>query len=83
LFLGTHKDNHQDRAKKGRNADKKGQKHHLAKLKNEDVFAIFEMSKNGMNQTQISKIFNVNPSTISFVLSGRNWSHLKGETSVI
>lgn len=48
-----------------------------AKLKEEDVPKIRKMSIDGISKVNISKIFNVSATTISFVVSKKTWKHVK------
>ncbi len=68
LFLGTHKDNNTDKAIKGRAA---------IKLTKEKVIKIFEMRSKGLSVKDISLTFGVVKSTISAILDGKKWSHVK------
>ncbi|PGA79627.1 hypothetical protein COL94_28860 [Bacillus wiedmannii] len=56
---------------------KRGTKHTLSKLNDDDVKAILKMSANGISQMKISKVFNVSRSLISHVINGRCWSHVE------
>ncbi len=76
LWLGTTQDNTEDKMKKGRKADKRGEKHHLAKLSEDDVFKIREMHVQGLKQCEIAKIYHVDNSSISNIIRKRNWSHI-------
>lgn len=75
LWLGRAKENNRDRSLKGRSSDRRGEKHHLSKLTNEDVMNIRKLLKN-KNQAEISKIYSVDPSCISHIKRKRNWAHL-------
>jgi HNH endonuclease len=56
--------------------DKRGEKHHLRKLKNDDVFKIRELLEQGLTQTEISKIYEVSSSVISNIKRKKSWSHI-------
>lgn len=91
LFLGTYADNNADRNAKGRQM--KGDKHHYrtnpelrpigtrngsAKLTDDEVVAI----RNQYNELktphrQLAELFSVTKSTITRVLSGNYWKHVK------
>lgn len=77
LFIGTSKDNAIDKIKKGRGVDNKGDRHGMAKLSTSSITDIIEMKKNGITQTEISKSLSVNQSTISRIVNGLRWRHLK------
>jgi hypothetical protein len=76
LFLGTPKDNMVDKEKKGRGNYPKGDSHHLAKLTEDDIKKIKQLSLS-MTQKQIGSMFNVDASHISRILSG----HKRGRVS--
>ena len=84
LFLGTHKDNVQDMWSKGRNATRKGkkslsmqgEKHHQAKLKESQVYAIKTLLKAGMRQPIIAGLFNIDSSNVSLINTGKAWGHV-------
>jgi hypothetical protein len=77
IFPGTHQDNMADKKIKGRaKGQKKGSGHSLAKLKEEDIHKIFELNKQGQLNTEIAKIFNIDPSNVQLILSRKRWSHI-------
>lgn len=70
LFLGTAKDNSDDKVRKGRQQ---------SKLTREDVAAIrsaCELAER--TQGQIAADFGVSQSIVSLIALGRSWSHLRG-----
>lgn len=71
LFLGTRQDNMDDMVKKGRSL--KGERHSMAKLKEQDVKSIRQMHSNGMPGIRIAKSFKVNKRTIYSILNGKTW----------
>lgn len=73
LFLGTPKDNSDDRTRKGRNA--KGSKSGTAILDEEKVLTIL---KDNRTQIKIANEYGVSKSTIGKIKCGRNWKHLQG-----
>lgn len=53
----------------------KGEKSHLSKLKNEDVFKIkYLYNKGGYSQSGLGKIFNVSQAQIYRIIKGINWN---------
>lgn len=56
--------------------NKRGEKHHLCKLKENDVLEIRRMLSNGLKQSEISEKYNVDQSTISSIKINRNWTHV-------
>lgn len=67
LTLGTHADNMEDMKRKGRKS---------SKLSPDDVRAIKKLLADSMSQTKIAAMFNVNQSQISYIKSGKYWSHI-------
>jgi len=75
LFLGTHKDNQVDAAKKGRMA--KGEDNGKSKLTEEEVLEIREMYSEGdWTQQEIADAFDVSNATIYKILKGKTWAWL-------
>jgi hypothetical protein len=74
LFPGTHSENTQDMVSKHRGLV--GELNRNSKLTEDDVRQIFQYEKEGLTRVAISRIFEVNPETISHILTGRNWGHL-------
>jgi hypothetical protein len=72
LFLGSHADNHKDKAEKGR-CNFVGEKNGRAQFTEDDVRFIREL--NGTEQS-IADFFGVGRSTIHSIRSGRTWSHV-------
>jgi len=77
LFLGTPSDNSQDRENKSRGRDVKGRNHHHAKLTNENVRDILKMRSEGLFLREIAEKFKVTIATISYVTTGKTWTHIK------
>ena len=77
LFAGTCTDNARDMIKKGRKVcgDKKGIKNGRAKLNEEQVRQIREMS-NIKKNSEIARIFNVNDCLIGAVVNRQTWKHI-------
>ena len=75
LFLGTHKDNYEDSAKKDRNCI--GERNGFSKLTKEDVLSIV-LLKDEMNKMDISRKFGVSDSAVHDIFAGRTWTWLTG-----
>lgn len=90
LFLGTHKDNANDAAFKGRlmsgdkswtrhNPEKlrRGEAHHNAKLNKDLVLEIRSLYSSGEHgKRALARRFCLDKSTISSVVSGKTWRHV-------
>ena len=74
LFLGTHKDNVQNKLDKGRfSGGGVGTNNGHAKLTEKQVLAI-RIAKG--TQSKIAKQFGISQSSVSLIKSERNWSHI-------
>lgn len=77
LFTGTKGQNNTDRAQKGRNPDKRGERHHLVKLTEAQVLAIRKtFTGQPGQQAALARQYGVHRSTIGCVLSRKSWPHL-------
>ena len=77
LFLGSHKDNMQDRDNKGRNINHVGEKHGCSKLKAIQIPYIRALySAKVFNTVQLAKIYSVTAATISLIVNRKTWSHI-------
>ncbi len=81
LWLGTHKQNNDDKIAKGRAKyitppRKSGSENGAAKLNEEQVKEIKKLIKNGRSSYSIGKEFNVSKQTILRIKNGVNWSHV-------
>lgn len=73
LFLGTHKENSDDKIKKGRERWASGENHPCAKLKKEDVLAI---RRSGLSRGALSKVFGIDRRTIKDIVEGKTWTQI-------
>jgi DNA-binding NarL/FixJ family response regulator len=76
LFLGTPKDNMQDKIRKSRHNPTKGVRNARHKLFDSDVRAIKDIARLGLSQREIAELYHINQSTVSRVLTGFCWSHV-------
>lgn len=76
LRWDTHWNNMQDKREHGTNYQPKGELHHMHKLTDEEVLAIFNMPG---TRTEIARVFNVHYTTVCDVKLGRCWSHVTGK----
>ena len=75
LFLGTNRDNNQDKINKDRHA--RGERHSNAKLTDAAVREIREALKDGVNQYVLAAKYSVNQFAISAINTGKQWKHVK------
>lgn len=80
LFLGTHSDNAQDMANKGRNPwlQRRGEDHFGSKLTDLDVTTIrlLYTPRGEYSQFKLAKMFGVARTTIQQIVEKRSWRHL-------
>ena len=79
LFLGTHTDNMRDKETKGRanHSIEKGEKHPRAKITEDDVREIRNKYANGgITHRQLALEYGVDRSSISSIISRKNWSYI-------
>lgn len=82
LFQGSQKDNVRDCIKKGRfkrapdESKRRGEGATFSKLTNVQVIEIKKMIKNGVGNTEISKLFDVTHGNISCIRLDRTWKHI-------
>lgn len=77
LTIGTPRDNVQDREQRGRGADRKGEKHPLARLCEGDVREIRRLGAMGKSTDAISKLFPVSSQQVGKILRRENWGHIQ------
>lgn len=77
LRLGTHKDNADDKYKRGRSNHHHGESHFFSKLDNEKVKQIRCCLGKGISCRELSKKFNVSWHAIYNIRSGKTWRNLK------
>lgn len=78
LFIGTNTDNQHDSIRKGRARKARGEDVSLAKLRETDIPTIRALYRSDRySQEAISRRFNVNQQSISNVLTGFTWKHVK------
>lgn len=76
LFLGTLKDNSQDRNRKGRNADVSGEKNAMSVLSEIDVLEIRRAYMAGETQASLALRFSLSRNSISKIVISDRWKHL-------
>jgi len=78
LFLGTDKDNMDDKTKKGRGNQASGEKHGMAKLTEDKVKQIRKAYSDG-NTTlvKLAEKYEVEPKTIHRVIHAETWKNVK------
>lgn len=78
LFLGTAKDNTQDMMRKGRGKyiAHYGENNVASKLRNEQIVAIRQLSKDGWDYSKIADTFNTSKAHISSIVRRKGWKHI-------
>ena len=77
LWLGTDADNMRDRDRKGRTGWALGSTNGQAKLTEEAIEVIRSLHRQGLSQQKIADRFGVVQTTISRVLLGQRWTHVR------
>jgi hypothetical protein len=75
LFLASHRENLADAVRKGR--VERGNRHHAAKLTEEDIPAIRALIRDGRTRREVASRYGVSRWTIGEVVHGRAWKHVK------
>jgi len=79
LFLGTLKDNARDRANKGRNADRRGEKSTSSKLVRAQVVQIRKLYAQGtITQRELAGRFGISRRQICDIINRVCWKHIRG-----
>lgn len=76
LTIGTVTDNNRDRDRRGRGADRKGEKHPLSKLTAEDVLEIRKLNLLGRTHKELAEEFKIGRGQIGKIVRRENWSHI-------
>ena len=77
LFLGTNKDNVDDKVRKNRQSGLKGVDNPTSKLTEETVLTIRqEYSAGKYTQRELAKMHNVHTETISRIINRKAWTHI-------
>lgn len=72
LFLGTAKDNAQDRVRKDRNRKQHGELQEMSKLSNEQVRELRRSYKTGeVSQASLARYYSVSPTTVHDIVHNR------------
>ena len=88
LWLGTHKENNDDKMRKGRQGKvkppyKAGSQNGSSKLKEDQVKQIKLLIKQGLSCYGISKEYGVSKQTILRIKNGVNWGHIQIENQTV
>jgi hypothetical protein len=79
LFLGTLKDNAQDRVQKGRSRDDTGELNPCAKLTENQVIEIINTPKTYGSGRKLASKFNTSPQNISDIRNHKRWKYLTND----
>jgi hypothetical protein len=74
LFLGTNKDNMEDKVAKGRQA--KGSRNGMARMCEADVASLRELVRGGMPIKFAARAMDISEGAAHDVLKGRSWKHV-------
>jgi hypothetical protein len=76
LFLGTDKDNSDDKVSKGRQRAVRGSLQHLAKLSESEVIVIKQRLLEGEHPSQLAREYRVARQTVDAIKYGKTWTHV-------
>jgi hypothetical protein len=78
LFFATHKENMEDKSRKGRVGFNpvKGTQHHNSKLTECDILKIRELLSSGLSQSKIGLLYGVSQGCIGTINQGITWKHI-------
>lgn len=77
LYLGSYKDNAQDRERRDRGNHAKGSAHGRSKLSADQVVGIKKLYSSGeYSYRKLGKMFGVDGKSIADIVNGLNWTHL-------
>lgn len=70
LFLGTRGDNNTDRKRKGRNSDRRGERHHMCRFSDAQCDEMRRLCASGLSQWAVARMFATHQTTISSIVRG-------------
>jgi hypothetical protein len=76
LFIGTAKDNMQDKVRKGRGNHFCGESGNTNVLKQDQIPEILRLYANGHSSLKIGKVFGVCQQTVMNIINGKSWKHI-------
>lgn len=76
LEVGTHRDNARDMVSRGRNPNRQGVKHPLARLKDADIVAIRTLASCGHRHQDIASMYGISRQQVGKITRRENWRHL-------
>ena len=76
LFIGTNGDNLMDASRKGRLNAPRGESHGGSKLKNEEIYEIRRLHKQGVTYKELGRRFNCSDVNIRNIIIGKKWKHI-------
>ncbi len=76
LFAGTAKENAEDRHRKGRDGNHKGESNGRCRLTEGDVACIRKAIGLGFPREAIAQVYGVCKATINHIAAGRTWGHI-------
>ncbi len=76
LAVGTQKENVQDRQDRGRGADRKGEKHPLARMNESSVKLMRNLKEQGWTHKELAERFPVSSQQAGKICRRENWRHI-------
>lgn len=82
LFLGTPKENSNDRDRKGRARDTRGEKSSMAVFTESQIIEMRSLYNSGVRQRDLAKMYGRPQGTINNIVRGINWKHLLPQNAI-
>ena len=76
LEVGTSYDNVQDRVRRGRSADIRGECNPFSKLTEADVLEIRRLYSQGQKQADVARQFGLDRSSVYLIVHRKTWTHI-------
>ncbi len=76
LLEGSPSDNTRDMFERGRNPNRKGERHPRSRLRDEDIVMIRKLASDGQRYSDIANVYGMSAQQISKIVNRINWGHI-------